>query len=240
MIKTIKTKPAPSVRHLPESVPMPAPIPIPISLSTSASEQSLSIRSPSPLLSSSRPRKSSLTEELDREFSKLRSLDPNQEISFVTPSSFCKRKVKTLEKPLPEVITPVSTFDEFLRKVQLRPIDKSVKPLPKKEKVLVEDSYENSLLSIPVPRSSPIPVRRSSPIPIPRNSPIPFKEIQFEETKHEYAIPVKKSAGKLFPQVSHFQPSLRSRLTRPFSTVAPERSVSRSQSILKSISARFN
>jgi len=114
------------------------------------------------------------------------------------------------------------TFDELLRKVQLRPIDSSVKPIvPIKEKVqeAQTENYENPFLSVPVPRSSPIPA-------------VPFEDVKIEQPKPEYAIPIKKPEIKSIPHVSQFQPSRRFRFTKPFSTVAPERRTSRSLSML--------
>jgi hypothetical protein len=153
-----------------------------------------------------KPRKSSLTEELDREFNKLRALDPNQELTYVTPSTICKRK-KTLEKPA-STIPPLPTFDELLRQVQLRPIDKPSKPiyLP-----------ENPLLSIPVPRSSPIPS---------------IDEIKTPEMKHEYAIPIKRTGGKSLPQISHFQPIRNFKTNKSLTSTGSEKRTSRSLSML--------
>ena len=70
-----------------------------------------------------KPKRSLVTEELDREFNKLRALIPDQELTYVTPSSFCKRKKSTGKGPAP--LPPLPTFSELLRKVQLRPVDKS-------------------------------------------------------------------------------------------------------------------
>jgi len=88
---------------------------------------------------------------------------------------------KTLEKPA-QITPPLPTFNELLRQVQLRPIDKSTKPICLKEKSS-DDDYENSLLSIPVPRSSPIPTTNEIPTTY---------EVKAKEIKHEYAMPIKK------------------------------------------------
>ncbi len=197
MIKTIKTKDTKSLNNHLHSSPPPTP-----------SEQSIAINSPPPV-PTIKPRKSSLTEELDREFNKLRALDPDQEINYVTPSSICKRK-KTLEKPAPPT-PPLPTFDELLRKVQLRPVNKSTKPVYVKEK-LVDNHYENPLLSVPVPRSSPIPVN----------------EMKIEESKHEYAVPIKQS----LPRISHFQPNRNFKFNQPISNIRPLKRTSRSLSML--------
>lgn len=65
-----------------------------------------------------------MTEELDREFSKLRALAVDDELTNVTPSSFCKRKKSTKDRPAP-TLPPLPTFSDLLRKVQLRPVDKA-------------------------------------------------------------------------------------------------------------------
>ncbi len=200
MIKTSKTKDTKSLNNPLHSSPPP-------------SEQSIAIDSP-PLVPTIKPRKSSLTEELDREFDKLRALDPDQEMKCVTPSTICKRK-KTLEKPAPPV-PPLPTFDELLRQVQLRPIDKSIKPVCLKEK-LIDNHYENPLLSIPVPRSSPIPV----------------DEIKIEEPKHEYAVPIKKNNAKQsLPLISHFQPNRNFKFDRSITNIRPSKRTPRSLSML--------
>jgi len=158
-------------------------------------------------------RKSSITEELDREFNKLRALDPNQELIYVTPSTICKRK-KTNEKPV-QTIPPLPTFDELLRQVQLRPIHKSTKPVCLKEKP-IDDDYENPFISIPVPRSSPIPTDDITP----------------KETKPEYALPIKKIEQKSLPQISHFQPIRNFKFSKSIPNPAPEKRPSRSLSML--------
>ena len=71
-----------------------------------------------------KPKRSLVTEELDREFSKLRALAADDELTYVTPSSFCKRKKSTKDRPAP-TLPPLPTFSDLLRKVQLRPVDKS-------------------------------------------------------------------------------------------------------------------
>lgn len=160
-------------------------------------------------------KKSCIAEELDREFNKLRALDPDQELNYVNPSSICKRK-KTNEKPRDNT-TPSPTFDQLLRQVQLRPIDKSIiKPVCFKEKP-ADDIYENPLLSIPVPRSSPIPT----------------EEIKSEEImKHEYAVPIKKTEVKSLPQICHFQPMRNFKSTKSAPYIVPEKRTSRPHSML--------
>jgi len=86
LIKTIKTKDTKSLNNPLQSSPIPPSI--------SPSEQSIATNSHSSV-SITRPRKSSITEELDREFNKLRVRAPNKELTYVTPSSICKRKKNT-------------------------------------------------------------------------------------------------------------------------------------------------
>ncbi|CAF0951593.1 unnamed protein product [Adineta ricciae] len=181
-LKTIKSK---ETTNLPDT-----------SRQTSASDQSIILNTPSSI-SIAKQKKSCIAEELDREFNKLRALNPTREISYVIPSKICKQR-KTLQKP-PSNIPPLPTFDELLRQVQLRPIDQSTRSAsPIKETQPTEEIYENPL--------SPIPVPRCSPIPTPSYSPLPIIEVPIEEIKHEYALPKKKTGERTLLQVSHFQP----------------------------------
>lgn len=118
LIKTVKTK---STQAL--DVPIPSNT---ISVVVSSSEPSTLTLPSSPVVIK-KTKKSSLTEELDREFDKLRARDPDQELTNVIPSSMCKRK-KTLEKPS-EIVPPPPKFDELLRQVQLRHVNNSTKPV---------------------------------------------------------------------------------------------------------------
>ncbi|CAF0996090.1 unnamed protein product [Rotaria magnacalcarata] len=183
LIKTIKNKDAKTLNiSIPTTTSTSIPIPV------SSPEPSMTIYTQTSARTN-KPKKSFLTEELDREFNKLRARDPNQELTYVTPSSICKRK-KTLEKPSPN-IPPAPAFTELLRQVQLRPVDKSARPqLSFNEKSPTQDHYPNPLSCIPVPRSSPIP----------------RPEVKIEEPMHEYAIPIKKSEGKPAPKICQFQP----------------------------------
>jgi hypothetical protein len=199
LIKTVKSK-------------RPKPLTIPDQVSTPPSVHSLTTtsHSPAPIKKS---RKSSLTEELDREFGKLRELDPDQELDCVAPSTISKRK-KPIEKPPVATIPPIPTFDELLRKVQLRPIDKTIKTISLQEKP-IDDIYENPL--------SCIPVSVSVPVPVPQCSPIPLDEIKTDESKHEYAIPIKKSEERSFPQISHFQPTRNLKFPKPIMNINSEK-----------------
>ncbi|CAF3362352.1 unnamed protein product [Rotaria socialis] len=185
LIKTIKNKDAKKFNiSIPTTTTTSTSIPIPVS----SPEPPMTIYTQTSARTN-KPKKSSLTEELDREFNKLRARDPDQELTYVTPSSICKRK-KTLEKPSPN-IPPAPAFNELLRQVQLRPVDKSTRPqLSFKEKSPTHDHDANPLSCIPVPRSSPIP----------------RPEIKTEQAIHEYAIPIKKSEEKPTPKICQFQP----------------------------------
>lgn len=164
-----------------------------------------------------KPQKSCIAEELDREFNKLRALNPDREINFVNPSSICQRK-KTNEKPV-ENTPPLPTFDELLRQVQLRPIDKPViKPICFKENSDI-DNYENPFSSIPVPCCSPLPIEE----------PTETEEIM----KHEYALPIKKTEKRSLPYISAFQPMRGGiKSTGSSSYTVPEKRVSRPHSML--------
>ena len=185
----------------------------PTPVSPTPSELSLNISS-APSEPITRLKKSPLTEELEREFSKLRARDPEQDIIKVIPSLICKRR-RTPEKSV-QPIPPLPALDELLRQVQLRPVDKTIKSLPLKEKP-IEHSKENSLISIPVPCSSPLPT----------------EEIKSEEFKHEYAVPIKQNTNRRFrPHISHFQPSHHVRYNRSVSKLLPEKRTPRSSSML--------
>ena len=72
-----------------------------------------------PVLSSvalKKSKKSSVTEELDRQFHKLRSDNPNQELIYVKPSSIQKNK---------ELIPSLPSLDEIIRKAQTQKVDVS-------------------------------------------------------------------------------------------------------------------
>ena len=159
-----------------------------------------------------KPKKSSITEELDREFGKLRALDPEQELTYVTPSSISKRKVRT-KRPAP-ILPPIPTFNELLQQVQLRPINKPtelaalrISPLsvtfPRAENASV-DAIKTPLAAIVVPKSSPIP---------------PFEE-KTDEAKHDYATPVKRSEDKSRAQLCQFQPIGK---TKPIAVALPDK-----------------
>ena len=193
-IQTIKRKENKSLNTVLQSSPIP-------------SEHSINVNS-EPSEPIGRSKKSPLTEELDREFSKLRARDPDQDIMNVIPSSICKRR-RTPEKPV-QPTPPLPTFDELLRQVQLRPIDKTA---------MKENQHpkETSLSSVPVPQSSPIPM----------------EEIKSEEVKHEYAVPIKQNTNRRFlPQISHFQPSYHIRVNRSMSKSLLEKRTSRSLAML--------
>ncbi|UJR15987.1 hypothetical protein I4U23_002906 [Adineta vaga] len=187
------------------------------SLQSSTSEQSILFSSPSST-SMTKPQKSCITEELDREFNKLRALDPNREISYVIPSKICKRK-KTLEKPASN-LPPSPTFDQLLRQVQLRPVDRStrsVSPVIKEQKQPEEEEEEEECVY-----ENPF-----SPIPVPCCSPIPSIEISLEEIKHEYAFPIKKTEERSLPQISHFQPVRNYTFSNQTEADIPEKRLSR-------------
>ena len=72
-----------------------------------------------PVLSSvalKKSKKSSVTEELDRQFHKLRSDNPNQELIYVKPSLIQKNK---------ELIPSLPSLDEIIRKAQTQKVDVS-------------------------------------------------------------------------------------------------------------------
>jgi len=108
-----------------------------------------------------KPKKSSITEELDREFNKIRSINPNKELIYVKPSLIHKEK---------QSISSLPIFDELLHKVQMQTC-----------KEIEEKTYENPIISIPVPRISPISSSENL-----------ANEKNLEEIKPEYAIPIKK------------------------------------------------
>ncbi|CAF2753853.1 unnamed protein product [Rotaria sp. Silwood2] len=189
LIKTVKTQGTTSLNVSHQSATIAVCVPSP--------DQSIITNIQQPSTPKNKPKKSCVTEELDREFSKLRAIDPDQELTYVIPSSMCKRK-KTLEKPI-ENVPPVPKFDELLRQVQLRPVNKSIRPILPLKKKSTDDNYENPLSCIPVPRSSPIPT----------------PEIKIEETKHDYAIPIKKTEEKPPPPLCHFQPIRKFYLNKP-------------------------
>ncbi|CAF1331922.1 unnamed protein product, partial [Adineta ricciae] len=121
-----------------------------------------------PVLSSvslKKSKKSSVTEELDRQFHKLRSDNPNQELIYVKPSLIQKNK---------ELIPSLPLLDELIRKAQTQKVDTS------ELKEIEEKIYENPILSIPVPQSSPI---LSAKLIIGEKPPV--------DNKPEYAIPKK-------------------------------------------------
>jgi hypothetical protein len=93
LIKTFKTKGL-------ESLKTPSPI-LP-----SSSEQFLSKQLPS--ISIIKPKKSSITEELDREFNKIRSINPHEDLIYVKPSLMHKQK---------NSFPPLPTFDELVHQI---------------------------------------------------------------------------------------------------------------------------
>jgi hypothetical protein len=126
---------------------------------SSSSKQS-SIKSPSSL-SIIKPKKSSLTEELDREFNQIRSINPNKELIYVKPSLIHKKNQSISSSPI---------FNELLHKVQMQTF-----------KEIEEKTYENPIISIPIPQISPISSSENL-----------SNEKNIEEIKSEYAIPIKK------------------------------------------------
>ena len=152
-----------------------------------------------------KPKKSSITEELDRAFGKLRSLDPEQELTYVTPSSIAKRKQST--KRLAPVLPPMPTFNELLQQVQLRPISK-----PKEQAGL-----HINALSVTFPREDNASVNAIktplAPIVVPQSSPIPPFEENVDEAKHDYATPVKRTDDKSRAHLCQFQPISKSKPT---------------------------
>ncbi|CAF3782837.1 unnamed protein product [Adineta steineri] len=104
-------------------------------------------------MSLAKPKRSSVTEELDRQFRKIRSNNPDEDLIYVKPSLIHK------DKP----------FDELLYQTKSHTIDSS------KFQKLDEKTYENPILTISVPQSSPILSSKS----------------KMNELKPEYAIPIK-------------------------------------------------
>ncbi|CAF0907384.1 unnamed protein product [Didymodactylos carnosus] len=77
-------------------------------------------------------KKSSIANELDKEFSRIRAQQPNQELSYVPPSMICRRKTpycpinqktKSINKEITPSPSPPPTFADLLRTVQLKPIN---------------------------------------------------------------------------------------------------------------------
>jgi hypothetical protein len=96
LIKTLKTKGIQSLNNPIQLSPISPPL-----FEQILPKQSSSI----PII---KPKKSSITEELDREFNKLRSINPNEDLLLVKPSLIHKEK-----KSFP----PLPTFDELLHKI---------------------------------------------------------------------------------------------------------------------------
>ena len=123
---------------------------------TSSERSSVQRPIPIPITKS---KKSSITEELDREFTKIRLSNPNEELTQIKPSS--------IHKSPKDSLPPIRLFSELLQQAQMQTF-----------KQPDEKPYENPIVSIPVPRSSPILASNE-------NSP--------PEIKPEYAIPIKNN-----------------------------------------------
>jgi len=154
-------------------------IPFQLSPILPPSSEQCSIKT-SPPISIIKPKKSSITEELDREFHKLRLNNLNQELIYVKPSLIHKNK---------QTVPSLTIFDELLHNVQMQTF-----------KGFEEKTYENPIISIPVPRSSPIPSSNEKAI---------------TELKPEYAIPIKK-----LPEVN-LRPTKKDEQIRSFSFCKP-------------------
>ena len=167
---------------------------------------------PTSAIPTTKPKKSSITEELDREFGKLRALVPEQELTYVTPSSIAKRKART-KRPAP-ILPPIPTFNELLQQVQLRPINKRT----------AMASLRISPLSVTFPREENASVDAIktplAPIVVPQSSPIPPFEDKADEEKHDYATPVKRSEDKFRAQLCQFQPIGK---TKPIAVALPNK-----------------
>jgi hypothetical protein len=168
LIKTLKSKGFQTLNIPFQSTPIPPP-----------SSESCSIKKPSSL-SIIKPKKSSVTEELDREFTKLRSNNPHEELNQVKPSLIHKPK-----KSHPSL----RLFDELLHQVPMQTF---------------KQTDENSIISIPVPRSSPIP-----------SSDNLSNEKMTQEIKPDYAIPIKR-----LPEVN-LRPTKKDEQIRSFSFCKP-------------------
>ncbi|CAF0764764.1 unnamed protein product [Didymodactylos carnosus] len=77
-------------------------------------------------------KKSLIANELDKEFSRIRAQQPDQDLIYVPPSMICRRqkpyqspsqKIKSVNKEIASSPSPPPTFAELLRKVQLKPVD---------------------------------------------------------------------------------------------------------------------
>ncbi|CAF3480534.1 unnamed protein product [Rotaria sp. Silwood1] len=159
LIKTLKTNGLQSLN-------------IPVQLlpnSLQSTEKFLNKKTSSSILTINKPEKSSITEELEREFSKLRSNNPNQELIYVKPSLIKKEKKSN---------SSLSIDDKSLNKKQHETNDSSIL------KHINEKTYKNPILSIPISQISP---KHSSKVS-------PNDETNYTETKPEYAIPIKKNS----------------------------------------------
>jgi hypothetical protein len=168
LIKAIKTKGLQTINIPFQLSPIPPP-----------SFQPCSIKKSSSMLIN-KPKKSSITEELDQEFHKIRSNNPNEELIYVKPSLIHKQKTS---------FPPLPTFDELLHQVQIETF-----------KEIDEKTYENPIISIPIPRSSSIS---------------PTDDKNLSEIKPEYALPIKKH-----PEVN-LRPGKKDEQMRSFSFCKP-------------------
>ncbi|CAM4790728.1 unnamed protein product [Rotaria magnacalcarata] len=110
-----------------------------------------------------KPEKSSITEELERKFNKLRSSNPNQELIYVKPSSITKQK---------EDDASLQNDEQGLPKKQIETIDI----------LALKQINDNPTISIPISQSMPK-----------QSSDIMLEEKKQLESTSEYAVPVKKT-----------------------------------------------
>ncbi|CAF4989106.1 unnamed protein product, partial [Rotaria socialis] len=110
-----------------------------------------------------KPEKSSITEELERKFNKLRSSNPNQELIYVKPSSITKQK---------EDGASLQNDEKILPRKQIETIDI----------LALKQTNDNPTISIPISQSMPK-----------TSSDIMLEEKNQLESKSEYAVPVKKT-----------------------------------------------
>lgn len=126
LIKTLKTK---GLQTINNTFPISSNPP-------SISSEQISIQKPPISIPINKSKKSSITEELDREFNKLRLNNPNGDIIFVKPSLIQKQK---------QSISSSTTFDEHLQKLEKQTREE-----------IDEKPYENPILPISLPQNSPI------------------------------------------------------------------------------------
>lgn len=125
LIKTLKAKGLQAIDLSIQSSSIPPPL-----------SQPSAIIKPTPI-PHDKTKKSSITEELDREFSKIRLNNPNEELINVRPSLIHKQRSS---------LPPLPILDEFRQQLPLQTF-----------KQIDDKPLDNSIPMISVPRSSPLP-----------------------------------------------------------------------------------